>query len=72
MRTSSESDFGRRISSVKSVTKREIAERFIKDAANKWENDPQYKVWEKKQEYLLIILTLAKYFHKEQKGGAVQ
>ncbi len=70
--SNSESDFGRRIASVKSTTKREIADRFIKDAANKWESDPQYKTWKKKQEYLLIILTLAKYFHKEQKGGAAQ
>ncbi len=68
----SQSDFCRRIASVKSVTKRKLADSFIKDAANKWESDPQYKTWEKKQEYLLIILTLAKYFHKEHKGGAVQ
>lgn len=68
----SEVDFSRRIGSIKSVNKRSIADSFIKDAANKWESDPQYKTWEKKREYLLIILTLAKYFHKEHKGGATQ
>ena len=70
--SSSQSDFSQRIASVKSVTKRNLADSFVKDAANKWESDPQYKTWEKKQEYLLIILTLAKYFHKEHKGGTVQ
>ena len=67
-----ESDFGRRIASIKSDSKRKLADSFIKDAANKWESDPQYKTWEKKREYLFIILTLAKYFHKSHKGGATQ
>lgn len=67
-----ESDFGRRIASIKSDSKRKLADSFIKDAANKWESNPQYKTWEKKREYLFIILTLAKYFHKSHKGGATQ
>lgn len=67
-----ESDFGRRISSIKSDSKRKLTDGFIKDAANKWESDPQYKTWEKKREYLFIILTLAKYFHKGHKEGATQ
>jgi len=67
-----ETDFRRRIASIKSDSKRKLADGFIKDAANKWESDPQYKTWEKKREYLCIILTLAKYFHKGHKGGATQ
>lgn len=66
----SESDLNKRIASVKSVNKRTVAESFLKDAAGKWENDPQLRVWDKMQDYLLMILTLAKYFHKERKGGA--
>ena len=68
----SEIDFSRRIASIKSDNKRKLADSFIKDAANKWESDPQYKTWEKKCEYLFIILTLAKYFHKGYKGGVAQ
>jgi len=68
----SESDFCKRLASIKSMSKRTIADRFLKDASNKWESDPQYKVWVKKQEYLLIILTLAKYFLKERKGGTAK
>lgn len=68
----SESDFCKRIASIKSMSKRIIANSFLKDASNKWESDPQYKVWSKKQEYLLTILTLAKYFLKERKGGTAK
>lgn len=68
----SESDFCKRIASIKSMNKRTIADSFLKDAANKWESDPQYKTWIKKQEYLLIILTFAKYFLKECKGGTAK
>lgn len=68
----SELDFENRIKSVKSTSKRALAEKFRKDAENKWESDPQYKTWEKKREYLLIILMLAKYFLKERKGGTAE
>ena len=68
----SERDFCNRIASIKSMSKRTIADGFLKDASNKWESDPQYKDWNKKQEYLLIILTLAKYFLKERKGGTAR
>ncbi|MBQ8012314.1 MAG: hypothetical protein IJ265_12235 [Oscillospiraceae bacterium] len=68
----SEPDFENRIKSVKSTSKRALAEKFRKDAENKWESDPQYKTWEKKREYLLIILMLAKYFLKERKGGTAE
>ena len=68
----SEADFRNRIKSIKSQSKLQVADNFLKDAANKWESDPKYKVWIKKQEYLLIILTLAKYFLKEHKGGTAK
>ena len=68
----SESDFCKRIASIKAMSKRTIADSFLKDASNKWESDPQYKTWIKKREYLLIILTLARYFLKERKGGTAK
>ena len=68
----SEIDFKNRIASIKSMRKRQIADSFLKDALNKWESDSKYKVWEKRQEYWLMILTLAKYFHKEKKGEATK
>lgn len=68
----SELDFGKRVASIKTLNKRKTAERFIADAAKSWESDPQYKTWLKKQEYMLMILTLAKYFHREHKGGAAK
>lgn len=68
----SEIDFKNRIASIKSMRKRQIADSFLKDALNKWESDSKYKVWAKRQEYWLMILTLAKYFHKEKKGEATK
>lgn len=68
----SENNFKARISSIKTGNKKQAAEFFLKDAFNSWASDPEYKVWEKKKEYLYIILTLAKYFHKEHKGGTSQ
>ncbi len=66
--SNSELDFNSRIKSIKSDKNRKLAEKLVKDSDNKWEKDPQYKDWSKKQERLLIILTLAKYFLKEEKG----
>ena len=54
------------------MRKRQIADSLLKDALNKWESDSKYKVWAKRQEYWLMILTLAKYFHKEKKGEATK
>ena len=68
----SESNFKARIDSIKTVSKKKAANDFLKNAFNKWESDPEYKTWEKKKEYLYIILTLAKYFLKEKKGGAAK
>ncbi len=68
----SESNFRARIESIKTVSKKKAANDFLKNAFNKWESDPEYKTWEKKKEYLYIILTLAKYFLKEIKGGAAK
>ena len=68
----SENNFKARISSIKTGNKKQAAEFFLKDAFNNWASDPEYKTWEKKKEYLYIILTLAKYFHKEHKGGTAK
>lgn len=68
----SENNFIARINSIKSDNKRKAAKSFLNDAFNKWETDPEYKNWEKKKEYLYIILTLAKYFLKERKGGTAR
>lgn len=65
----SKDDFYKRIASIKANSKRTIADKLIKDALKNWESDPEYKVWSKEKEYLLIILTLAKYFHKEKGNG---
>lgn len=68
----SENNFKARIDSIKTGNKKQAAESFLKDAFNNWESDSEYKTWEKKKEYLYIILTLAKYFHKEHKGGTAR